>query len=138
MSTKKAQEKWVVPVYNGIHYTNYLISSNGRLVSKSKYSKSNQKIKLEFGEYTEVKPLKCKLGYLTFNIYQTSDKRNLMYHHRLMWESFVCPITKGMVIDHINTEKDDNRLSNLQMITYSENYRKGMTIDKQIKAKKKK
>lgn len=137
MSTKKAQEKWVVPVYNGIHYTNYLICSDGRLVSKSKFTKGNQKIKLEFGEYHQINPLNCKLGYLTFNLYQTSDKRNLMYHHRLMWESFVCPITKGMVIDHINADKKDNRLSNLQMITHGENLKKGHTIDKQIQKKRK-
>ena len=136
MSTTQ-QEQWVVPTYNGISYTNYLISTSGRLVSKSKYSRNkNNKIQLEFGDYSEVKPLQCKLGYVTYNIYETSDTRNLIYGHRLMWESFVCPITPGMVIDHINTERDDNRLVNLQMITYSQNTIKAFTIDKQIKKSK--
>lgn len=138
MSTTK-KEQWVVPTYNGIQFTKYLISSNGRLISKSKYSKpTSSKIKLEFGEYNEVQPLQCKLGYLTYNLYETSEKRSLIYSHRLMWESFVCPITKGMVIDHINTERDDNRLVNLQMITQSENMKKAFSTDRKIKSKKQK
>ena len=137
MSTSLQKEKWVVPTYNGISYTNYLISSTGRLVSKSKSSRNTStKVQLEFGDYTEVQPLKCKAGYVTYNLYQTSEQRNLMYGHRLVWESFVCPITKGMVIDHINTDKDDNRLVNLQMITYSENRIKFLTVDKQLKNNK--
>ena len=132
MSTTQ-QEQWVIPTYNGISYTNYLISTSGRLVSKSKYSKTKTKIQLEFGEYSEVKPLNCKLGYVTYNIYQTPDTRNIMYGHRLMWESFVCPITPGMVIDHINADKKDNRLSNLQMMTYSENLLKYHNEDKKKK-----
>lgn len=135
MSTTQ-QEQWVIPTYNGISYTNYLISTSGRLVSKSKYSKTKTKIQLEFGEYSEVKPLNCKLGYVTYNIYQTPDTRNIMYGHRLMWESFVCPITPGMVIDHINTQRDDNRLVNLQMITQSQNMLKAYSTDKQIKKSK--
>ena len=59
-----------------------------------------------------------------------------MYGHRLMWESFVCPITPGMVIDHINTQRDDNRLVNLQMITQSQNMLKAYSTDKQIKKSK--
>lgn len=132
MSTKK--EKWVIPVYNGISYTNYLISSEGRLISKSKGSnRAKYQLKLEFGVYGEIQPLKCKNGYRTFNLYQTGDKRTLMYAHRLMWESFVCPITKGMVIDHINTDKANNKLNNLQMITHGQNISKAKTIDKKYK-----
>jgi hypothetical protein len=133
----KQNEKWVVPVYNGISYSRYLISSEGRIISKTgKLAKNSTKVKLEFGEYVEIKPASTGAGYHIHSLCQSTQKRDMIYLHRLMWESFVCQIDKGMVIDHINTEKKDNRLSNLQMITYSQNTIKGLTIDKKLKKKK--
>lgn len=41
--------------------------------------------------------------------------------HRLVYETFIGPIPQGMVIDHINGIKDDNRLENLRCISQSEN-----------------
>lgn len=41
--------------------------------------------------------------------------------HRLVYETFVGPIPEGMVIDHINGDRDDNRVENLRCITQSEN-----------------
>jgi len=136
MSTTQ-KEKWVVPTYNGIQFTKYLISTSGKLVSKSNQSPTKNSKKPLFDNYREINPLKCKLGYLTFNIYDDMSERHIMYGHRLMWESFVCPITTGMVIDHINTDRDDNRLKNLQMLTQSENLIKYHSIDKPLKNRKK-
>ena len=36
--------------------------------------------------------------------------------HRFVWECFNGPIPQGMVIDHINDDKIDNRLCNLQLL----------------------
>ena len=44
--------------------------------------------------------------------------------HRFIWECFNGLITDGKVIDHINDIKDDNRLCNLQMMTYQQNSKK--------------
>lgn len=41
--------------------------------------------------------------------------------HRLVYKTFIGPIPQGMVIDHINGIKDDNRLENLRCISQSEN-----------------
>ena len=135
MDMKKDKIQWVIPQYKGNLFSNYLLSNTGVLVSKSK-SCGNNKSKTLFDNYREITPLKCKLGYYTFHPYDSSGERHLIYAHRLMWESFVCPITKGMVIDHINADKIDNRLINLQMITQSENMKKYHTIDKLKKKRK--
>lgn len=41
--------------------------------------------------------------------------------HRLIWEAFNGEIPDGMEIDHINTNRCDNRLCNLQLCTRKEN-----------------
>jgi hypothetical protein len=47
-----------------------------------------------------------------------------MLFHRVVWEHFNGPIPPGMMIDHINNCKDDNRLENLQLSSASANTRK--------------
>lgn len=125
------QEQWCIPTYNGIIYTKYLISSLGRLVSKAVKNPNKAIKKPLFDNYIEVNCMSSN-NYKSFNLYNNSD-RTIIYVHRLMWESFVCPITPGMVIDHINNVKDDNRLVNLQMITSSENAFKYHNEDKKKK-----
>lgn len=40
---------------------------------------------------------------------------------RIVWEAFNGPIPKGMQINHINEDKTDNRLCNLNLMTPKEN-----------------
>ena len=44
--------------------------------------------------------------------------------HRFVWECFNGIIPEGKVIDHINNDKEDNRLCNLQLITHQNNCKK--------------
>lgn len=50
--------------------------------------------------------------------------------HRLVWQHFYGDIPDGMVINHKNGVKDDNRPENLEVVSYSENmkhaYRVGL------------
>ena len=48
--------------------------------------------------------------------------------HRLVWETFVGPIPKGMQINHKNGVKFDNRLENIEVCTPSENTRHGFRV----------
>ena len=52
--------------------------------------------------------------------------------HRVVWKAFNGPIPDGMTIDHIDNNKLNNRLDNLQLLTSGENNSK----DKQKLSKK--
>tara|TARA_B100000767_G_C19295800_1_gene341407 strand:+ start:69 stop:416 length:348 start_codon:yes stop_codon:yes gene_type:complete len=49
------------------------------------------------------------------------DKGKHWKEHRLVWTQTHGEIPKGMVIDHINNNKQDNRIENLQCITNKQN-----------------
>ena len=44
--------------------------------------------------------------------------------HRFIWECFNGVIPEDKVIDHINNDKEDNRLCNLQLVTHQQNCKK--------------
>ena len=65
-------------------------------------------------------------GYYQFKI---SDKNLIKpknyYIHRFEWECVKGVIPEGFVIDHIDSVKTNNKIENLQLLTVSENIRKG-------------
>lgn len=54
-------------------------------------------------------------------------KLGLVSVHRLVYETFVGEIPKGMNIDHLNTIRDDNRLENLRLCSQKENCNNPLT-----------
>ena len=62
-------------------------------------------------------------GYLMVQI-----NHMVKYVHRLVWEAFNGAIPHGLEIDHINTNRDDNRLENLRVVTSKENKNNPLTI----------
>ena len=61
-------------------------------------------------------------GYLFFAIY--GEKRKNYYQHRFVYEVFKGKIPPHLEIDHINNNKTDNRIKNLQLLTHKQNIEK--------------
>jgi len=73
-------------------------------------------------------------GYkvVSFTHFETNE-RVVKYVHRLVFEMFVGPISDDLEIDHINGDRSDNRLSNLRVVSHSENQRNPITVGKLIR-----
>lgn len=92
--------------------------------------KFNEKYNRWFSDEGEIFSFNAKLGklvkvkgHLNSRGY-ISDRlpdRKMYLVHRAIWETFNGEIPEGMVIDHLNTNRSDNRLDNLNCCTYSEN-----------------
>ena len=90
-------------------YPHYLISNQGRVF--------NTRTHRELGN---VMPN----GYIHVNLSNGKDDTQNYYVHRLVMEHFGPPAPEGMnEIDHINRQRDDNRVENLRWCTHSENIR---------------
>ena len=76
-----------------------------------------------------------KIGSIRPNGYSTAtlkinDKPKLIRIHRLVWEAFGFRMPVGdEVIDHINSNKSDNRISNLQLLKFRDNAVKGIRLN---------
>lgn len=74
-------------------------------------------------------------GYIRYGIMKNHKHYGVLVH-RLVWETFMGEIPNGMVIDHINTIRDDNRLDNLRCVTQKENCNNPLTKVKNSESKK--
>lgn len=61
-----------------------------------------------------------KKGYLR---YRKDDKKRLRMEHCLVWEEHFGEIPEGMQIHHIDGNKQNNNISNLQLVTPTEHKR---------------
>lgn len=100
-------DKWVEIIgYGG----KYFVNESGHVIS----IKSNHKNIL-------LKPI-MRSGYLCYGLYK--GKKNLKVNvHRLVATYFIEKIPGKNVVNHKNGIKTDNRICNLEWVTYSENNR---------------
>ena len=69
------------------------------------------------------RPVKTKIG-TDFYVYFTPSKDGKYKHrpiHRVLWEAFNGRIPKGLEVNHINLNRQDNRLENLELVTHQQN-----------------
>lgn len=68
-----------------------------------------------------LKPMQNQRGYLTVAPVSFGKKQTPMVIHRLVLHAFVGPAPEGYYANHINGNKTDNRLCNLEWVTPAEN-----------------
>lgn len=98
-----------IPGFAGI----YEISETGEIVRIATHGQQPKAIRRIVRSYK-------KNGYLAITI-QFHQKRERLYVHRLMYETFRSPIPSGLEINHRDGNRENNRLDNLELVTRSDN-----------------
>jgi HNH endonuclease/Homeodomain-like domain len=69
------------------------------------------------------RPALPRYGYVYCALYDHHGSRHQLAAHRVIWESAHGPIPDGLEVNHINGDKADNRIQNLEVVAPSENQR---------------
>tara|TARA_R110002126_G_scaffold274305_1_gene419243 strand:- start:72 stop:536 length:465 start_codon:yes stop_codon:yes gene_type:complete len=95
-------------------YENYEVDTLGNV-----YSLDNQNRTLSSDGKLSERIVGC--GYAAVSLYGVTKKPKQVGIHRLVWEAFKSPIPEGMEIDHINNNRLNNMISNLQLMSKRDN-----------------
>lgn len=105
-------------------YSNYEIYSDGKIWSY----KSNKWLK----------PTNLPNGYQRVWLFNNDGKAKMYFVHRVVWEAVTGePIPPDKEINHIDERKDNNSISNLNLMTRKENINWGSGIERCHKALRK-
>lgn len=88
---------------------NYYITSRGRVYRKWKHAR-----------FVELKTFPNQKGYTRVNI-KIGDKYKQVFVHRLVVDAFLGEVKDGYAVNHIDGDKTNNNLENLEITTHSEN-----------------
>ena len=93
-------------------FTHYAADVDGNIYSV-KFNKIREHIQSPHGR-----------GYLHFTATQSGNRKSYL-SHRFVWECFYGMIPDGLQINHIDTNKHNNKLTNLQLVSQWENMQHG-------------
>ena len=99
-------------------YPNYMVSNLGN-VKALNYNKT--------GEEKILKTSHNNGGYHSLTLSKNNKKKQITVH-KLVAEAFIPNPENKPCIDHINTDRTDNRAENLRWVTYQENQNNPKTI----------
>jgi hypothetical protein len=105
----------------------YEVSNFARVRSKDRYrpSKDGKRRFLK----SKVLTARVHNGYIPYILRTVDEKRKIIRVHQLVYHSFnnTRPV-EGMTVDHIDGDRSNNKLNNLQFIIHAENCKKGKTF----------
>ena len=93
-------------------FPEYLVTSHGRVFS------------LKHGEFKELKPRKNNYGYYYLNLFK-NGKRITKTIHRLVAQAFINNPDNKTDVNHIDENKTNNHVSNLEWVSHKENCNHG-------------
>lgn len=115
--SRNSKEVWKpIKHFEGI----YEVSSYGRVKSLSRM--------ITYGQYKKqskeilLKPQKDKNGYVTYSLSKNGFTRSYLAH-RLVADAFITQPNEGTEINHIDCNKENNHIENLEWVTRAENIR---------------
>ena len=93
-------------------FPDYLITSQGRVLS------------LKYGKMRELKPRIDRDGYLDVLLYKNGKQYRISIH-RLVAQAFIPKPENKSEVNHIDEDKTNNHVSNLEWMTHKENINHG-------------
>lgn len=104
-------------------YPNYMVSNLGNVKSLNYNGTKKEKI---------LKQRKHTNGYMRVQLCKNKVCKD-KYIHRLVAQEFIPTPENKPHIDHINTNRTDNRVENIRWVTRSENMNNPLTKNKRLK-----
>lgn len=106
------EERFTFVKYRGVVYPNYIVSSEGYVISYKPCGGTKKRI---------LKP-KISNGYKRVQIYDENGYVKHCFVHKIVYESFhLFEDIQEMTIDNIDTCKTNNKLPNLRVCSQSQN-----------------
>lgn len=120
---KKEKFRWIEG-YEGL----YQITSFGRVISVDKYDR--------FGRKTEGREIKlskrgAKRDYWSVVLHKNGVSKNYAVH-RLVAQAFIPNNENKRCVDHIDNDKNNNRVDNLRWVTHKENMNNPITVRRMV------
>lgn len=124
-SVSLENEKWKeIPSWEGY----YAASNLGRILSLGRYV--NGRYSLAWKKPKIMKQTKMKqTGYLVVNLSRNNNRGQLHLIHRLVAITFIPNPHNYTCIDHIDTNRNNNKVDNLRWCTYNGNMRNNKTLN---------
>lgn len=105
------------------NFNNYEVFADGRI-----WSKKSKKF---------LKPYTMKNGYQMVNLYDNEGKQHMQLVHRVTWIAVNGEIPEGMELNHIDENKCNNAIWNLQLCSHRDNINHGTRNSRAAKAQSK-
>jgi len=103
------------------NYPEYSITPDGRVFSHKKPGGNGKGKVLDYSYKRELKPQKDRKGYLKIILEQNTDRTKHTSIHRLVAETYIPNPHNYATVNHINEDKTDNRVENLEWMSNADN-----------------